>query len=522
MRARPSHRRAQGGTLIMSLLVLSLLALVAAHTLRRVEPKLRMVYQTAGWQEARVAAEAGVDVAMGELSRNAVGHGMGSWTHWRQENNGVIGTVLDTTLSTVNSVLSLLGGPARISQPIFLDNLRVSVASGMDAATDVQLWAVYPDGSSQNRWFRIRSMATCSLPAQTYTAPSKLDAKLRRYSLRQLRPQLSADDVGLPMDVSNPSSSRTIEVLVEPIMPFELAILTKDAMSLSTSGVWTVDSFDSRDAAKSAPDGTYPGRTSPLVQENGHIASNLTAPPTSPYAALIAARGTRVRGIVATNGGDDPNTSDRENVSGAIAVDPQRVRSDFYRDLPTPNRPPQGLILPAPILGLPFVAGPEAAPTQYVVGGDLGGFSVIGPPVGKGAITIIVNGGLNVTSPIRIPPNTTAQIYVSGDIDFHSSEVNSSPGDSRRAANLQIYGEAPASAREALRAANGASITAAFYGPGYDIKFTDDVAWSGAVVGRTFEMLGGGTSGFHYDEALAKVGAPIGFRIVRYVEDVRR
>ncbi len=37
----------------------------------------------------------------------------------------------------------------------------------------------------------------------------------------------------------------------------------------------------------------------------------------------------------------------------------------------------------------------------------------------------------------------------------------------------------------------------------------------------SFEMLGGGTGGFHYDEALGVVGAPIGFRIARYVEDVR-
>jgi hypothetical protein len=34
-------------------------------------------------------------------------------------------------------------------------------------------------------------------------------------------------------------------------------------------------------------------------------------------------------------------------------------------------------------------------------------------------------------------------------------------------------------------------------------------------------MVGGGAGGFHYDESLAIVGAPIGFRIARYVEDVR-
>src|SRR5260221_10171790 len=76
-----------GGTLALALIVIALLALMAAHTLRRVEPKLRMAYQTAGWQEARLAAEAGVDVAMGELSRNAAGINEGDWTGWKQTTN---------------------------------------------------------------------------------------------------------------------------------------------------------------------------------------------------------------------------------------------------------------------------------------------------------------------------------------------------------------------------------------------------------------------------------------------------
>ncbi len=156
------------------------------------------------------------------------------------------------------------------------------------------------------------------------------------------------------------------------------------------------------------------------------------------------------------------------------------------------------------------------------MGGNLGSFTVVGPGGGKGAIIIFVNGNLDVAGSIRIPPDVTVQLYIAGGIDFHNSQINANPGDSRRAASLQIYGEATESARQTLRASNGANVVAAFYGPGYDIKLSDDVSWSGSVVGRTFEMLGGGSSGFHYDEALAKVGAPIGFRIVRYVEDVRR
>lgn len=517
--ALSTHRH--GGTLALTLIVIALLTLMAAHTLRRVEPKLRMAYQTAGWQEARAAAEAGIDVAVGELARNAVGANPGTWSGWKQESGGIIGPVLTTTLGTVNSVLSLLGGTTRVSQPIFLDNLKVSGASGFDSEVDVQLWAVYPNGSPQGRWFRLRSMATCALPPPTSTAPDALDIPLRRYSLRSVREQLRRNDVGLPMSIPTPSASRTIEVLVEPILPFELAIFTGQDISLATSGTWSVDSYDSRDPEKSNADGTYPGAASPKVQENGSVASNLARPVATPYGPLIAARGTRVRGIVATNGGDDPATSDRENVSGAINLDAARIRNDFHRDMPVPERPNSGLFLPAPILGLPFVAGPEAAPTQYIVGGNLGAFSIAATPGVKSAITILVNGDLDIWGDLNIPPDVTAQLYVRGNIDFHDSSINTGAGSSRRAAQLQIFGEDAGGDRRTLRADGSASIAAAFYGPHYDIRFADSVEWFGAVAGRSFEMLGGAGGGLHYDEALGTVGNPISFRIARYVEDVR-
>lgn len=519
-RAALSTRR-HGGTLALALIVIALLTLVAAHTLRRVEPKLRMAYQTAGWQEARAAAEAGIDVAVGELARNAVGANPGTWSGWKQETSGVVGPVLATALDTVNSVLSLLGGTTRVSQPIFLDNLKVSGATGFDSEVDVQLWAVYPNGSPQGRWFRIRSMATCALPPPTYTAPDALDVPLRRYSLRTVRPQLRKNDVGQPMSIPTPSASRTIEVLVEPILPFELAIFTGQELSLGTSGTWGVDSYDSRDPLKSNADGTYPGAASPKVQENGSVASNLPRPVGAPYGPLIAARGTRVRGTVATNGGDDPATTDHENVSGAINLDAARIRADFHRDMPVPERPSTGLFLPAPLLGLPFLAGTEAAPSQYIVGGNLGAFTIQATPGVKSGIIILVNGDFDLWGELVIPPEVTAQIYVRGNIDFHDSAINTGAGSSRRAAQLQIFGEDSGGDRRTLHASGSASICAAFYGPHYEIRLADNVEWFGAVAGRSFEMLGGGSGGFHYDEALGTVGNPISFRIARYVEDVR-
>jgi hypothetical protein len=259
------------------------------------------------------------------------------------------------------------------------------------------------------------------------------------------------------------------------------------------------------------------------VQEHGHIASNLGRPADSIYGPLIVANGTRVRGFVATNGGDDPATTAHENVSGAAALDPARIRDDFCREMNPITRPTTGLFLPPPLLGLlPYLPGTEDAPTQYLVPGDLGAFTVAAPVAGRGAIVILVNGDLDVSSgSIVIPPDVTAMIFVRGNIDFHSAAINSGPDSSNRPAQLQIYAEGVPLAPCTVRADGDSSICAAFYGPRYDVRLLDAVEWYGSIAAHSFEMFGGGTGGLHYDEALALVGPPISFRIARYVEDVR-
>jgi hypothetical protein len=170
-----------------------------------------------------------------------------------------------------------------MSPPIILDNLKVSTPGGFPTETDVRLWAIRPTDQPHTRWFRIRSMATCGLPPTAKQPPSIGDTALRRLSLREVRPQLRADDAGSPSTIPTPNVSRVVEVLVEPILPFELALWTANSTTLASTGTWCVDSYDSRDPAKSNPDGTYPGRTSSKVQEHGHVASNLGRPADSIY-----------------------------------------------------------------------------------------------------------------------------------------------------------------------------------------------------------------------------------------------
>src|SRR5471030_2579223 len=83
--------RSDGSTLVLTLTTITLLAIMAAYTLRRVAPKFRMTAQAAGWQEARLAAEAGVDVALSDLQQNAAGAAPGVWSGWTQSQGGGVG-----------------------------------------------------------------------------------------------------------------------------------------------------------------------------------------------------------------------------------------------------------------------------------------------------------------------------------------------------------------------------------------------------------------------------------------------
>ena len=542
------HRTHQSAsTLVLTIAFLAILAATAAYTLRRVSPRYQTAAQAGAWQEARLSAEAGIDVALADLVKNATGYEDGTWNGWKQSstpggtpivggllstvgsivNNtlpGALGTTvtqaLASTLSQANSVLSILGNNVRISAPIFLDNVPTAAASDRPTNVDVQLWAVYPTASPYYRWFRLRAMATCAIPpAAKVVAPGALEAPLRRYSLHDVRPQLRKDDLGAASTVPTPNTSRIIEVLVEPILPFELALLTNQSLSLGTSGTWAVDSYDSRDPQKSAPGGLYPGKNSPMTGDKGNIACNAGRPAEAIYGPLVSANGTLVRGGVATNGGDDPATDAHENVTGAGRIDASRIRDDFYRQMPPFARPSSGIFLPPPLPGQPFVADSESRSAQYLITKNLGAFSVAGPSDGRpGAVTIMINGDLDIAEgTISVPANVTTHIFVQGNIDFHNRPINAD----QTPAHLLIYGENAHGEKRTLRAYGSAAISAAFYGPDYDVHLNGDVDWSGAVAARSFEMLGGGSGGLHYDEALGMIGAPISFRIARYVEDVR-
>lgn len=529
-----------GGTLFVSLLVLAAISFMAAYTFRKISPQVRVAYQNAAWQEARLSAESGVDAAIGDLLRNETGNTSGLWEGWRQKADngaiipvqpGLITRALSGTVQLLQSTLGLdlLGGaadPDTTTRPIFLDNVKVSVAKGIPSEVDVQLWALRPTTLQSKPVIRIRSMATSALPPTAYEAPLGLDTALRRLNLRSTRPRVKQDDIGAPSTIALPNVSRTVEVLVEPVTPFELALWTAGTMSLPSTGKWVLDSYDSRDPQKSGAGGIYPGAASPAAQATGILATNQPRPGDALYGTLVSANGARVKGWIATNGGDNPDTPERENVSGGLAIDPAKVRSDFQREMPPILRGKSTNELPPPLLGLPLIPGTSTSPTCYHFTGDAHAFTIAAPIQGTtGSIRVLIDGNWDVNNgPLVIPPNVACEVYVRGSVNFYDSAINSGQGSSNRPAQLLIFGEGQPLISQAmtLKARGTGNICAAFYGPGYDMEIEGSVNWNGALVGRSYISPWGGDGGIHYDQSLALVGPPVSFRVVRYVDDVRQ
>lgn len=539
--------RPRGSTLVVTLVSLTTLSVMAAYTLTRVMPRVGMAYQNAAWQEARVAAEAGVDTAMNDLLLNATGFNPGAWTYWQdgpappappappgapapppapplkvppgQAKKAVPPPPPPPAPPPARGAPPPPPGPPAVSTTsVYLDNIKISTVSGLPAEANIQLWALEPASNPNARWYRIRSMGTCPLPPMAYAPPANLDAPLRRFSLRKLRPSLQQDDVGNATSIPLPNVSRTVEVLVEPILSFELALWSKDRLELPPVGDWLIDSYSSTDTAKSNA-GLYPGRGSSQAQVNGNIASGAGHPFGALYGPSIFCNGTVVNGALATNGGDDPTTKEHENVSGVSGVDPTRIHDDFNRPM-IPLTRLTGEYSPPPASGT-YKTGTEDAPTIYSIHGSLTQLRIAPPASGTtGAIMLLIDGDLNLAGPLIIPPSVVTVMFVRGNIRF-ADNVNSGPWNSNRPGELLIFGDSPAPVRQTISAQGAISICAALYAPQGDVTLDGDVNWMGSLNAGTFQVTAGGSGGLHYDESLATIGPTIGFRIARYIEDVR-
>jgi len=94
---RRQHPTKKGSVLVWTILVIAILSLIAVETLRLVTAKYQNALQTSTWQEALLAAESGIDLAIVELRKSLYPSPNHAWDGWNnQPGNNVTGYELTT------------------------------------------------------------------------------------------------------------------------------------------------------------------------------------------------------------------------------------------------------------------------------------------------------------------------------------------------------------------------------------------------------------------------------------------
>ena len=471
-----------GSVLVWTVLVIAMLSLIAVETLRLVTVKYQNALQTSTWQEALLAAESGLDLAIVELRKSLYPQPNHAWDGW---NNPPGNEVTGYELTTVPNA-GLNGTP-------------MTIETNVDAPTQL----IDPTNSWQ--YYRIRTVGTIPITGPARTSDNPQDTKLRRLSLRWER---FTNGILTPRLLTAPQVSRRVEAVVRPVSAFDQAIMSVGVVDLTNQNI-VVDSYDSTDPTKST-NGLYdPAKR----QENGDIATD---------GQLIEAGNAQIYGDVATNAG---TVSGAANITGI-------ERTDFYQQ-PIPVGAPSWSTWnssPSLVTGTTTInadATKGSAASRYTLSSiSLSGnktLTVAGNPNGSQTyIEIYVTGDISVsgTGQIVVQPGVTATIYFAGNVDISGNGVlnsNNQPSD------LMLYGiQPPTDTSEHVSIGGNSQITASVYAPGHDVTVngggTNGHVY-GSVVGKTVTMTG--VSNLHYDERLGATGMVNNYKIVSWFEDNR-
>src|SRR5437868_5132251 len=158
------NSKTSGSVLIWTVVVIAILSLIAVETLRLVTIKYQSALQTSTWQEALLAAESGIDVAIVELRKSLYPQPNSAWQGW---NNAPGNNITGYELTTVPNA-GLNGTPMTIE-------------------TDVDAPAELIDPANSWQYYRIRTVGTIPITGPARAADHPQATKLRRLSLRRER-----------------------------------------------------------------------------------------------------------------------------------------------------------------------------------------------------------------------------------------------------------------------------------------------------------------------------------------------
>jgi hypothetical protein len=480
-----SHAR--GSALVLALFFTGILLAGGAITYQVLQSRYRQTHQTACWEEALLAAEAGIDIAVAEMRKGLYQPGS-AWVGWSNSPDG-----------TQAGVPNPASGAVYYTSKVFLRVSEGGQRSYSRIAVDAP--AFLQDGSGE-QWYRVRAVGVAEIPGGGVVAGDKADLRLRKFDLLV--------DHRSGARILQPQATRVIETIFKPVGAFRTALFGVGTIDLNSQNI-VVDSYDSRDPNKSTNGAYDPAKR----QENGDIATNGT---------LIEAGGARIYGDAATNGG---TVLDSTNVSGEI-------RDDFYQELLAvrqPNVPPDPST-PAYISSTAIINAKPGDPSQFLFSTiNLSGQNTLrirGAADGSPTYAqIVVQGDISTSGQgaIKLDPGVYVRIFVLGNMDITGNGFL----NPNSALNLQVYGvDRPANADGSPQApgtvkiAGNGGFSGTVYAPSYNVTMTgggnsDNIF--GAFVGWTVTMSG--VQALHYDEALSEGGLISDYKVVSWLEDSR-
>ncbi len=479
-------QHSSGSILIVSLVFLGVLASAGAIAFQVIQSRYRQVHQNATWQEALLASEGGIDLAVNELRRGLYDP-EGAFASWSDspESEALANPDPTSVASYYTSKVLLREGEG---------GQRSYARVAVDAPTELV-------DATGEQWFRVRSLGVANIPGVPVVAGDKIDLRLRKFDLR--RDRRTGESV-------LPQATRLIEAIVKPVGVFRLALFGVKTINLNNHNI-VVDSYDSRDTAKSTLGFYDPAKR----QENGHVATNGT---------LIEAGSAHIYGDASTNGGTVLNAS---NVTGEI-------RDDFYQELFEVTAPTvlADVGTPGTISGTTIIDAKAGTTTQVKVSSiNLSGQNYLrirGAADGSATYAqIIVSGSISTSgqAQIVVDPGVKVRVFVAGDVDITGNGIinTNSP------LNLQFYGldraknadGSPQSPGNMKIAGNG-GFRGTVYAPSYNVSMVgggNSDSIFGSFVGWTIGMTG--VQAVHYDEALADGGLISDYKVVSWFEDTR-
>jgi hypothetical protein len=334
-----------------------------------------------------------------------------------------------------------------------------------------------------HQYFRVRSTGTTYVPGRRRVPPAKADNELRRLNLVYDRAGAAT---------ATPFASRTVELILRPVLPFQQAILSGGEVNIYDS-LSFVDSFNSASSTASTS-GLY---DSAKRQQNGDVFAN---------SASFRIDG-RIYGDVGTTGG---TLTSGGQITGTI-------NNRFQQALSAVPVPAWSASIPTAVgTGtINLTAGSAAAPARYKFSDFTGTMTISSGGAAQNNVEVWLTGDL--FGDITIAAGVSAKIYVQGNVWVNASSLDNR---SRLAANLQIYGVQPAAGESRYFGVGlGQDLYASIYSPGHEVMFGGTGHIMGAVVGKTVNAYG--RTYLHYDEALMLRGRTLDYKVASWIEVLR-